>query len=43
MIFEVGDEDRKGGIAKTTDTTNEGEIYTHPGIYEPRWSPKPVN
>ncbi|NQY28559.1 MAG: hypothetical protein HRT69_03705 [Flavobacteriaceae bacterium] len=44
MVFEIGDENRKGGIAKTTESSNPGEhLNTSVNIYEPRWSPVPVN
>ncbi len=44
MIFEIGDENRKGGIAKTTEASNIGlQLNTLVSIYEPRWSPVPVN
>jgi len=44
MVFEIGDENRKGGIAKTTESNNSGEqLNTSVNVYEPRWSPVPVN
>jgi len=43
MVFEIGDEDRKGGIVRTDEDLNEGAQFPHVGIYEPRWSPVPVN
>lgn len=44
MVFEIGDENRKGGITKTTNTTNTGiQLSTSVDVYEPRWSPVPVN
>lgn len=44
MVFEIGDENRKGGIAKTTESSNLGEqLNTSVNVYEPRWSPVPVN
>ena len=44
MVFEIGDENRKGGITKTTESTNLGmQLNTSVDIYEPRWSPVPLN
>jgi len=44
MIFEIGDENRKGGIAKTTENSNPGtQLSTSVNIYEPRWSPVTIN
>lgn len=44
IIFEIGDENRKAGVAKTTETSNTGEqLPTNVDVYEPRWSPKVVN
>lgn len=44
MVFEIGDENRKGGIAKTTQNNNVGiQLPTSVNIYEPRWSPIPIN
>lgn len=44
MIFEVGDENRKGGMARVSqDNDNEGVIIQDINVYEPRWSPVPVN
>lgn len=44
IIFEIGDENRKAGIAKTTEASNIGtQLKTNVYIYEPRWSPKPIN
>ncbi|CAM1345251.1 TolB family protein [Tenacibaculum amylolyticum] len=45
MVFEVGDENRKGGIAKTTEASNVGEqlITGNTNVYEPRWSPVKIN
>ena len=43
MIFEVGDENRKGGISQTTESNNTGiQLQTIVDVYEPRWSPKIV-
>ncbi len=44
MVFEIGDENRKGGIAKTTESSNDGtQLNTNNvNVYEPRWSPVPV-
>ncbi|WP_299883531.1 hypothetical protein [uncultured Lacinutrix sp.] len=45
IVFEVGDENRKGGIAKTTENSNIGiQLPTNNiDVYELRWSPVPVN
>lgn len=44
IVFEIGDENRKGGIAKTTETSNVGfQLQTSVDVYEPRWSPIPLN
>ncbi len=44
IIFEVGDENRKAGMARVSESnTNEGVIIGNLNIYEPRWSPVPVN
>lgn len=44
IVFEIGDENRKSGIAKTTETSNIGiQLSTSVNVYEPRWSPIPVN
>jgi hypothetical protein len=44
MIFEVGDENRKSGMARVSEeTNNEGVIIGELTVYEPRWSPVPVN
>jgi Tol biopolymer transport system component len=44
IVFEIGDENRKGGIAKTTQNNNIGiQLSTSVNIYEPRWSPVPTN
>lgn len=44
VVFEIGDENRKGGIAKTTEKNNPGVQFKtgKVNIYEPRWSPIPV-
>jgi len=43
MIFEVGDEDRRLGMARVSeDADNPGVVLEHINGYEPRWSPKPV-
>ena len=38
IVYEIGDENRKGGIAKT-EQLNTGSQFPFIGIYEPRWSP----
>ncbi len=45
IVFEVGDENRKAGIAKTVDVSNPGEMLAtaEVNVYEPRWSPIPLN
>ena len=44
VIFEIGDENRKSGIAKTSEISNQGtQLPTNVDVYEPRWSPKPLN
>ena len=45
IVFEIGDENRKAGIAKTTNNTNQGEKLAtgNVTVYEPRWSPVSVN
>jgi len=44
MIFEVGDENRKAGMARVSiDNNNEGVIIGNINVYEPRWSPVPIN
>lgn len=45
IVFEIGDENRKAGIAKTTNNTNQGEQLAtgNVNVYEPRWSPVSVN
>jgi len=44
MIFEVGDENRKAGMARVSEENdNEGVIIGELNVYEPRWSPVPVN
>lgn len=43
ILFEIGDRNRRGGLAKTTKSTNEGAQFPYKGIYEPRWSPVPVD
>lgn len=43
MVFEIGDENRKGGISKTSESSNRGiQLSTDVNVYEPRWSPKIV-
>lgn len=43
IIFEVGDENRRAGMARvSTDTNNQGVVIGGVNVYEPRWSPKPV-
>ena len=43
VVFEVGDNNRKGGIARL-DSSNRGtgELLGNFEFYEPRWSPQPV-
>ncbi len=44
IIFEVGDENRKAGMARVSeDSINEGVLIGDINVYEPRWSPVPVN
>ncbi len=43
MLFEIGDENRRAGITHVSGQSTEGAQYGHIGIYEPRWSPKPMN
>lgn len=43
VVFEIGDEDRKGGIVRAGEGVSVGAQFPHVGIYEPRWSPVPVN
>lgn len=43
MIFEIGDENRKAGLVKTNNDSNQGAQFGTTGIYEPRWSPVTVN
>ena len=43
ILFEIGDENRRAGIAKTNSNTNTGGQFGNTGIYEPRWSPVPIN
>lgn len=41
IVFEIGDENRKAGLAKTNQSNNIGvQIPTNVDVYEPRWSPK---
>lgn len=43
ILFEVGDENRKAGIARfNTKEATPGAIIQSTNAYEPRWSPKPV-
>ena len=43
IIFEVGDENRRAGMARvSTDSNNPGVVIGGVNAYEPRWSPKPV-
>lgn len=43
MIFEVGDENRQAGMARvSSDTGNQGVVIQGINVYEPRWSPKPL-
>lgn len=43
IIFEVGDENRRSGMARfSEDADNQGVIIGHINVYEPRWSPVPV-
>ena len=40
ILFEVGDENRQGGIARyNSDSSNMGEVLQANNVYEPRWSP----
>jgi hypothetical protein len=44
ILFEIGDENRRAGIARTTETSNAGEqLPTSVNVTEPRWSPKKIN
>lgn len=45
VVYEIGDENRKGGIAKTIEEVNLGQQLptNNINVYEPRWSPKIVN
>ena len=43
MVFEIGDENRKSGLVKINGDSNQGAQFGTAGIYEPRWSPVPVN
>jgi len=45
VIFEIGDQPRFGGIAKTSEVSNPGEQLptNNVNVYEPRWSPVPLN
>ena len=43
MVFEIGDENRKAGLVKTNNESSQGAQFGTTGIYEPRWSPVPVN
>lgn len=43
ILFEVGDENRKAGIARfNTKQATPGAVIQSTNAYEPRWSPKPV-
>lgn len=43
IIFEIGDENRKAGVAKfSSNATNPGKTIPDVTVYEPRWSTKPV-
>jgi len=43
VIFEIGDENRKAGLSKTTEAANKGiQLPTMVDVYEPRWSPVPL-
>ncbi|KZN33939.1 hypothetical protein [Pseudoalteromonas luteoviolacea] len=43
MIFEVGDENRKAGLARASESAdNQGVVLNGLNVYEPRWSPLPV-
>jgi len=43
IIFEVGDENRRAGMARVSDDSeNPGIIIGDSNAYEPRWSPKPL-
>jgi len=44
IIFEVGDENRKAGMARVSESdNNQGVIIGDINVYEPRWSPVPIN
>ena len=44
ILFEVGDENRQGGIARYSfENGNEGVVLQAQNVYEPRWSPVPLN
>jgi dipeptidyl aminopeptidase/acylaminoacyl peptidase len=43
IVFEVGDRNRQGGMARyDTDNTTPGEVLQAQNVFEPRWSPQPV-
>ncbi|NRB41149.1 MAG: hypothetical protein HRU20_22200, partial [Pseudomonadales bacterium] len=43
ILFEVGDENRKAGMARLSiEAENPGVVIAGGNAYEPRWSPKPV-
>lgn len=43
IIFEVGDENRRSGMARVSEEeNNQGVIIGNTNVYEPRWSPVPV-
>ncbi|MEM7371884.1 MAG: hypothetical protein AAF587_24935 [Bacteroidota bacterium] len=43
ILFEVGDRNRQGGIARyRSQSGNTGEVLQASDIYEPRWSPKAI-
>jgi len=42
VIFEIGDENRKAGMAKLSDSASQGIVIGTHNVYEPRWSPKQV-
>lgn len=43
LVFEIGDENRKGGIVRTDSNSSPGAQFPFTGIYEPRWSPEKIN
>lgn len=43
ILFEIGDRNRKAGVAKfSTESSHGTKLKTRVDVYEPRWSPIPV-